>query len=234
MSDSQASTQTTWTKITDILILVIAAGMAFFHLYAASLGTFVPYLQTAVHWGFVGAYIIIVKPLKFPGGRIIDVLFILANIFFSYYQLVLQDKAIQMAGIYSNYEVVIAVCAVVLAMLIAWRVLGTILPVICIIFILYGLFGNELSGLFHTSRFSVNRLFTDIYANVSSGMYGQTLYVSAQFIFLFVLFGCILDITGAGTFFVDLAFAIAGRARGGPAQAAVFSSMLMGTINGSG
>ena len=214
--------------------MVIALGMALFHLYAASLGAFMPYLQTSVHWAFVGAYIILLKPLKFPGGKIIDVLFILINIFFSYYQLVLQDKAVRSAGIYSRVEVVIAVAAVIVVLLIAWRIIGNILPIICIAFIVYGLFGHKLTGLFHTSRFSIQRLFTDIYANISSGMYGQTLYVSAQFIFLFVLFGCLLELTGAGAFFVDLAFSLSGRARGGPAQAAVFSSMLMGTINGSG
>ena len=234
MSDLQTGEKSPWEKIADIFILVIALGMALFHLYAASLGALTPYFQTSVHWAFVGAYIVIVNPLKFPGGRIIDILFILLTIFFSYYQLVLQDKAVQSAGIYSQIEVIIAIGAVILALLIAWRVVGIILPIICIVFIIYGLFGHYLTGLFHTSRFSIQRLFTTIYANVSSGMYGQTLYVSAQFIFLFVLFGCILDITGAGNFFVDLAFSLAGKSRGGPAQAAVFSSMLMGTINGSG
>lgn len=234
MSDTQISVKPLEEKIRDALILVIALGLALFHLYAASFGALTPYLQTSVHWAFVGAYIVLAKPLKFPGGKIVDVLFILLTIFFSYYQLKLQAKAVYSAGIYSQVEVIIAITAVVLALLIAWRSLGIILPVICIVFILYGLFGNKIGGLFHTGRFSIQRLFTDIYANVSNGMYGQTLYVSAQFIFLFVLFGCILDITGAGGFFVDLAFSLTGKAHGGPAQAAVFSSMLLGTINGSG
>jgi TRAP transporter 4TM/12TM fusion protein len=226
--------KTMWRKTTDVVVALIAICIALFHLYAASLGAFTPYFQTSIHWAFVGAYIIITRPLKFPGGRIIDILLILINVFLSYYQLVLQDKAIQYAGIYSPMEVYIAVTAVIVTLLIAWRIIGNILPVICIAFIAYGLFGHRITGLFHTSRFSVQRLFTDLYANVSSGMYGQTLYVSPQFIFLFVLFGCLLELTGAGAFFVDLAFSLAGRARGGPAQAAVFSSMLMGTINGSG
>jgi TRAP transporter 4TM/12TM fusion protein len=234
MPDSPASEKSLGEKIADTLILLIAIGMALFHMYAASFGAFMPYLQTSVHWAFVGTYIVLTKPFKFPCGRIIDILFILLNIFFSYYQLVLQDKAVLSAGIYNRTEVIIAIAAVILALLIAWRSIGIILPVICIGFIFYGLFGHKITGMFHTSRFSLQRLFTDIYANVSNGMYGQTLYVSAQFIFLFVLFGCILDLTGAGGFFVDMAFSLTGKTRGGPAQAAVFSSMLMGTINGSG
>ena len=232
MSDLHDSTF--WDKITAVIIALIAIGMALFHLYAASLGALMPHFQNAVHWAFVGTYIVLVKPNKFPGGRIIDILLILLTIFFSYYQVILQAKAINYAGIYTRTEVIIAIGAVVVALLIARRVLGNILPVICIIFIVYGYFGHYLTGMFSTYKFSIQRLFTTIYANVSGGMYGQTLYVSAQYIFLFVLFGCILDITGAGAFFVDLAFSLTGKIRGGPAQAAVFSSMLMGTINGSG
>lgn len=223
-----------WQKVTDVLVLCIAVGMSLFHLYAASFGALTPYLQTSVHWGFVGVYIILTRPLKFPGGRIIDILLIFINIFLSGYLLVLQQKAVHSAGLYTKMEVYIAMLAVVTVLAISVRSLGYILPVICSAFILYGLYGHLLPGMLRTSRFTMRRLATDLYANVSSGMYGQTLYVSAQFIFLFVLFGSLLELTGAGEFFVDLAFSVTGRVRGGPAQAAVFSSALMGTINGSG
>ncbi|MEG0853444.1 MAG: TRAP transporter fused permease subunit [Angelakisella sp.] len=226
--------KSTWLKFTDLMVCCIAIGMALFHLYTASLGAMTPYAQTAIHWAFVGSYIVLTRPLKFWGGRIIDILFIGLNLFLSYYLLVIQENAIQSAGIYSQMEVLISILAVVCALAISWRVLGPILPVICILFMLYGLYGRYIPGIFKTGKFSVQRLATDLYANVSSGMYGQTLYVSAQFIFLFVLFGTLLELTGAGEFFVDLAFSVAGKSRGGPAQAAVYSSMLMGTINGSG
>ncbi|MCL1992935.1 MAG: TRAP transporter fused permease subunit [Spirochaetes bacterium] len=223
-----------WEKTSDVLILAIAVGMALFHLYAASFGTLIPYLQTTVHWAFVGSYIVLSRPLKFPGGRIIDIALILLTVFFSYYVQTIQARPIQFTGIFSQTDVRIAIGAVILAMFIAYRVLGLVLPVICAVFIAYGLLGHQLAGLFNISRFSVSRVFTTIFADVSTGMYGQTLFVSAQFIFLFVLFGSLLGITGAGNFFVDLAFSLTGKTRGGPAQAAVFSSMLMGTINGSG
>lgn len=229
-----AQTKNKWLKFTDAAVILITIGMTLFHMYAASFGALTPYSQTAVHWAFVGSYIILTRPLKFKGGRIIDILFLVVNIFLSYYQLVLQENAVQNAGIYSQAEYLISIIAVISCLVISWRVLGPILPSICILFILYGLYGRYIPGLFKTGKFSLQRLATDLYANVSSGMYGQTLYVSAQFIFLFVMFGCLLELTGAGEFFVDLAFAIAGKVRGGPAQAAVYSSMLMGTINGSG
>lgn len=221
-------------KPVDIAIYAIAIGMSLFHMYTASFGVLTPYVQSAVHWAFVGSYIIVTKPLKFKGGKIIDAILLCASVFVSLYQLPLQTKAIHSAGIYTQAEVIIAVVAVVCALLISLRVLGRILPCISVLFILYGLYGRYIPGIFKTGKFSFQRLVTDLYANVSSGLYGQTLYVSAQFIFLFVLFGALLELTGAGEFFVDLAFSFAGKARGGPAQAAVYSSMLMGTINGSG
>ncbi len=221
-------------KITDIAVFGIAIGMALFHLYTASIGVMTSYAQSAIHWAFVSSYIIITRPLKIKGGKIIDLLLLIMSVFISLYVIVLQEKAIQSAGIYTNTEVLISVLSVICVLLISTRMLGKILPVISILFIVYGLYGRYIPGVFKTGKFSFQRLMTELYANVSSGLYGQTLYVSAQFIFLFVLFGALLELTGAGTFFVDLAFSIAGKARGGPAQAAVYSSMLMGTINGSG
>jgi len=155
------------------------------------------------------------------------------NIFLSYYQIVLQERFIETAGVYSNFEKILSIAAIIVAIEIARRSIGKILPVIAVLFIAYALFGNNLSGIFRTVDFSLARIAPYLYTS-SDGLYGQTLYVSAQFIFLFVLFGAILDMTGAGKFFVNIAFALTGKVCGGPAQAAIFSSMLMGTINGSG
>ena len=234
MSDSHITEKSRWEKFADVFMLIISLALVGFHLYAASFGTLIPYLQTSVHWALVGSFIVLAKPLKFPGGKIIDIIFIVSNIIFSYYLLTVQDRPMHEVGIFSQLDVIISIAAAVLALLIAWRVVGPILPLICMVFIAYGLLGHNFTGIFHTSRFSVMRLFTTFYANVSMGLYGQTLFVSAQFIFLFVLFGSLLEVTGVGSFFVDLAFSLTGKTRGGPAQAAVMSSMLVGTINGSG
>lgn len=220
-------------KITDTLVLCISIALALFHMYSASFGVMPSYAQAAIHWGLVGSYIIISRPLKFKGGRIIDIALIIINVFLSYYQISLQDKFILTAGVYSKFDIYVSIVAIVLALEIARRAIGKILPILAILFLLYALFGNHLGGMFKTVKFSIGRIAPYLFTS-SDGIYGQTLYVSAQFIFLFVLFGAILDMTGAGEFFVNIAFALTGKVRGGPAQAAVYSSMLMGTINGSG
>ena len=220
-------------KIADLCILIISISMALFHMYTASFGIMPSYAQAAIHWALVGSYILITKPMKFKGGRIIDIALIALNIFLSVYQLIIQEKFVKTAGVYSQFEIYLSIAAILLALEIARRAIGKTLPIIAILFLAYALFGHNLSGILRTVPFSIERIAPYLYTS-SDGLYGQTLYVSAQFIFLFVLFGAILDMTGAGEFFVNIAFALTGRVRGGPAQAAIYSSMLMGTINGSG
>ena len=218
---------------TNSFVLLIALGMAVFHMYVASIGVMPGYRQAAIHWGFVGCYILLTRPLKFKGGRIVDIILIALNIYTSHYLIQLQARFVRMAGIYTDMDIYMSILAIILALLIAYRVLGKILPVISIVFILYSLYGQHLPGMLRTVPFTVRRMAPFLFTS-AEGLYGQTLSVSAQFIFLFILFGAVLQLTGAGEFFVDLSFSIAGKARGGPAQAAIYASMLMGTINGSG
>jgi TRAP transporter 4TM/12TM fusion protein len=220
-------------RIGDMIVLSVCVMLALFHMYSASFGIMPAYQQSAIHWGLVGSYILLTKPFKFRGGKILSAALIGLNVFISYYQIALQDKFVHAAGVYSQTDIVISVIAILLAIIIAKRTIGNVLPIISLAFIAYALFGNKLPGIFKTVRFTISRMAPYLYTS-SDGIYGQTLYVSAQFIFLFVLFGTILDMTGAGEFFVKIAFALTGKVRGGPAQAAVYSSMLMGSINGSG
>lgn len=220
-------------RIAEYAVGLVVVLMFLFHMWTASFGTLAAYQLTAVHWALVGTFIVLVKPLKSPIGRIADILLILANLFICFYEIKLQNDFVVNAGMYTQFDIYVSMASIVLALVIAQRMLGNILPVIVVVFIGYALLGNLIPGMFHTIRFSIDRIAPYLYT-AYEGMFGQTLAVSALFIYLFVAFGTALDLTGAGEFFVDLAYSIAGRAKGGPAQAAVYSSMLLGTINGSG
>ncbi len=216
-----------------VLIAVIATALALFHMWTASFGIIPSYAQAAVHWILIGSLIIVVKPLKGALGKVVDFVLFLLNIFVCVYEIYLQNTAIQNAGVYTTFDIVVGVIAVVLTFLIASRYTGKILPIIALIFIAYAFFGRYIPGMLRTVRFSVRRISPWLYLS-SDGIFGQTLQVSALYIYLFVLFGALLDLTGAGKFFVDISYALTYKLKGGPAQAAVYSSMLMGTINGSG
>jgi TRAP transporter 4TM/12TM fusion protein len=80
--------------------------------------------------------------------------------------------------------------------------------------------------------YSIERLASQLTLG-AEGIFGIPLGVAATFVFLFVLFGAFLEVTGAGQFFIDLAYALTGRQRGGPAKAAVLASAGMGSVSGS-
>jgi TRAP transporter 4TM/12TM fusion protein len=216
-----------------IAISIIGICLTLFHMYTASVGILTGYLQTVIHWAFIGSVVLLDKPAKWRRGIILDLALIITTVYLCYYQAILQDRLIFKAGIFSTTDFIMSVVAIAVALISGRRAQGAILPIICIVFIIYANFGWHIPGMFKTVNFSFKRITTYLFS-MTDGLYGSTLLVSAQYIFLFILFGKILDLIGAGAFFVDIAFALAGRMRGGPAQAAVFSSMLMGTISGSG
>lgn len=137
------------------------------------------------------------------------------------------------ASMYNDYQYFVMITFVMVALCIGYRALGRILPTLCILFIIYALFGRYLPGVWESARLSVKRLGSYL-AVGSEGLFGSALSTAGNYIFLFVLFGSVLSFIGAGEFFVKIAFAAFGKVCGGPAQAAIYSSMLMGMVNGSG
>ena len=228
-----AETTSTLKKPTKIIPLIIGIILIIFHLYSASIGILPGYALSSIHWALVGTYIIITKPLKFKYSRFIDIALLVINIFLSVYLIYLQQGMINRAGVYTNFEVILSVLSVINCLVISIRVLEISFPIVCVLFTIYALLGYKIPGMFHTVKFTVSRIATYLYTG-ADGIYGDTLLVSARFIFIFLIFGCVLEITGAGQFFVDLALSFTGRFIGGPAQASVYASMLMGTISGSG
>jgi TRAP transporter 4TM/12TM fusion protein len=113
----------------------------------------------------------------------------------------------------------------------ARRVLGPTLPIIAIIAILYGLFGNFIPGLFGNRGYSLRRVVLALFSD--RGLYGVPTGTCATNVFLFLMFAAYLNASGADVIFQDLAIALAGRKRGGPAKMAVIASALFGTISGS-
>ena len=112
------------------------------------------------------------------------------------------------------------------------RSVGWVMVLIAGIFLGYSAFGDWLPGALATKTYSLQELVQfQIYS--SNGIFGSALGIAATTVFIFVLFGAFLEVTGAGKFFIDLAFAIAGKYRGGPAKAAVIASAGLGSISGS-
>ena len=114
----------------------------------------------------------------------------------------------------------------------ARRVVGPALPIVSIVFLLYALYGNHLPEFLAFKGVSLTRLMGQMTMS-TQGVYGIPLDVSANVVFLFVLFGAMLEKAGAGHYFIQLALSLLGRFRGGPAKAAVLGSGLTGMVSGS-
>ncbi|MDQ5882563.1 MAG: hypothetical protein QG616_2397, partial [Pseudomonadota bacterium] len=115
----------------------------------------------------------------------------------------------------------------------ARRILGLALPLVCLTFLAYGLFGQYLPGDLAHRGYAFTQI-VDQLAFGTEGIYGIPTLVSATYIFLFILFGAFLEHAGMINLFNSLALGLVGHTKGGPAKVAVLSSGLMGTISGSG
>ena len=112
------------------------------------------------------------------------------------------------------------------------RAVGFIMVAVAVLFIVYAMFGNMLPDSFASKGFSLEEMIR-FHIFSTNGVFGAPLAIAAGVVFIFVLFGAFLQVTGAGQFFIDSAFAIAGKSKGGPAKASVLASAALGSISGS-
>ncbi|MBO1536692.1 TRAP transporter permease [Pseudomonas sp. OA65] len=149
------------------------------------------------------------------------------------YQWVFEADLIQRSGDLTTADMVIGVILIVLVFEAARRVMGIALPIICGLFLAYGLFGEHLPGDLAHRGYGVDQIINQLSFG-TEGLYGTPTYVSATYIFLFILFGAFLEKAGMIKLFTDFAMGLFGHKLGGPAKVSVVSSALMGTITGSG
>ncbi|MEM1378888.1 MAG: TRAP transporter fused permease subunit, partial [Pseudomonadota bacterium] len=124
-----------------------------------------------------------------------------------------------------------AVAGTLLILEMTRRVAGLALVVIAGIFLVYTFVGQYLPGILNSPAVTWQRFFSQVYTD--AGILGPTTAVSSTYIILFIIFAGFLQASKVGDYFVNFAFAAAGRARGGPAKVAIFASGLMGMINGT-
>lgn len=129
-------------------------------------------------------------------------------------------------------DIVIGVLLILLLLEAARRSIGPFLPLIALVFMVYSFFSEYMPAIFAFRNATLPKLINKITLS-TEGIYGVPLDVSASTVFLFVLFGTILDKAGGGQYFIQLAFSLLGRFKGGPAKAAVLASGLTGIVSGS-
>ena len=129
-------------------------------------------------------------------------------------------------------DIVVGVILVILLLEAARRSLGPFLVIVACLFIFYSFFGPYMPDVIAFKGVSFRRFMSQMTIS-TEGIYGIPLDVSAMIVFLFVLFGSLLNKAGGGKYFIDLAFSLLGRFKGGPAKAAVLASGMTGLVSGS-
>ncbi len=236
MSKAEMSGYRNIPGVIGLVVTVISVAMGVFHIYVLGFRPIDPWFLRGSHLVFGGLLTFALYPAtaRSPKNRItlIDLLFMLLTVVPFVYLVVNFRTIIYRVGVTpTTTDFVMALCAIVAVIEMARRTTGIALPIVAVIFILYARFGKLLPGILYHRGYSWPRIFTYLYS--LDGVFSTPIFVSATYVVLFILFGAFLQASGAGRFFIDLAFAIAGRARGGPAKVAIMASALFGTISGS-
>lgn len=220
-------------------ISLIAVALSLFHLYAGAFGVFETMMQRSVHILTLLALAFLVLPAsKKLSSKIVyplDLSLAALALTIDLYMILEHSRIISREWYYgpmTKLDIIFGTITIFLVLEAARRVAGWALTTIGGIFILYALFGNYFPAPF-TIRATPPLTLIDHMFLTPQAIFGIPAGVSATFIYLFILFGAFLEVTGGGRFFINTALALVGRLTGGPAKVAVVSSAMFGTISGS-
>ena len=197
----------------------------------------------AIHLGFALTLAFLIFPTM-RGGKInfFDILISILGCFCCLYIYFFYDQLVERGGILLNIqltesfsfpiELVIGILGILILLEATRRVIGIPLVIIAICFLLFSYFGKYAPEIISHGGLSLKRLVGFQWLD-QEAIFGIPIGVSVDFIFLFVLFGALLETAGGGKYFLDLAFAMVGKMRGGPAKAAILGSGMTGLISGS-
>ena len=232
------------------LVAIIAITWSLFQLWYASpfpfwlnFGMFKGLPARAIHLGFA----LLLAFLIFPYARgkkvnFIDILIAITGAICCLYIYVFYDQLVDRGGILlkinlsDNFtipiELILGIIGILILLEATRRVIGVPLVVIAVCFLLFSYFGQYAPDIISHGGLSLKRLVGFQWFD-QEAIFGIPIGVSVDFIFLFVLFGALLETAGGGKYFLDLAFAMVGKMRGGPAKAAILGSGMTGLISGS-
>ncbi len=208
-----------------------------YHLvYASGVLTMVNLWHHAIHVGLILILSFVLYPAWEKASRKkiawYDYIFILLSLAEPVYVLARYNAFMSTGFKPSTLDIVMGTILVLLVLEATRRISGPALPILCIVFLLYGLFGRYVPGIFQHRGYTwtkiIQYLSIDIY-----GIYGSSIKVSATYIVIFIIFGEVMNKCGMGQLFNDLATSVAGGTKGGPAKVGVIASGLLGMINGA-
>ena len=228
-------------------ITIVAVGLSLFQLYSAGIQPLGLFYQRSIHLALIMMLAFLMFPAFGPTrkrgvvGWGLDLLFFAGAVLTGGYLVLNLDEIFSRAGFWNSTDILVACIATVTVLEASRRAVGFGMTVIGLLAIVYAFagprgelpwLGEWMPGILEHRGYTFDRVAGQLYLG-QEGIFGLPLGVAATYIFIFVLFGAFLECTGAGKFFIDMAYAATGRQRGGPAKAAVLASAGMGSISGS-
>ena len=232
------------------VVSAIAIIWSLFQLWYASpfpfmlnIGMFKGLPARAIHLGFALTLAFLIYPVA-KGKKIsfFDIIISFVGAFSCLYIYFFYDQLVERGGVLLSLkitdtfnfpvELILGGCGILILLEATRRAIGLPLVIIATCFLLFSYFGRYAPEIISHGGLSLNRLVGFQWLD-QEAIFGIPIGVSVDFIFLFVLFGALLETAGGGKYFLDLAFAMVGKMRGGPAKAAILGSGMTGLISGS-
>ncbi|MDR2523047.1 MAG: TRAP transporter permease [Synergistaceae bacterium] len=239
--DKEASARTLENPLAARLFFWGCVLVTLYHFITSFYGTPVVLKHRSLHVAMMLVLGFIMYPSagkkKNPAGTVLDTGLILLAAAVPLYMWLNYLGVVERAGRPNVTDTAAATILVILVLEASRRITGWALPILSTAFIVYGLAGprglwNVSLPMFGHRGYTWAQLSNHFFAN-TEGIYGTSVDVAASYIYLFILFGAVMGKCGMGAFFNDVAVALAGHTKGGPAKVSVISSGLLGSINGS-
>lgn len=224
------------SKVLVYIVTFLACLFSLTYIYFAYFGYPNPQISRGAYLGFV----MVLSFILFPASRrspmnrpsVLDWILVAASAYCCWFFVTMYEDIVFRGAVVTPVEIAISVVGILLCLEVTRRVVGNFLPIIAIIFLLYAYFGPYVPGMLAHRGYTFARIVSFQWLTIY-GTFGTVTAIFANFVFLFVILGTILERFGAAKFFIELPYALVGRSRGGPAKAAVLVSGFIGSISGS-
>ena len=224
-------------KVRSWLCRIIFIATSCLYLYTAGFGSLDEMVQRCLLVLVAGFAVFFTKPFQIKGKRyvatrILDWVFAIAMIVVCVYIMSVWPARSVSTKAKPQLDSIMGTIMIIVLLVATYKTTGWPLVITCVVFLVYALLGPYMPGFLAHRGYTWKRVAETMYVSTQS-IFGVPAGIAATYIVCFVIFGSFLETFGAGQWFVDIAFAGAGRFRGGPAKTAILSSALMGMISGS-
>ncbi len=224
-------------KVRSWLCRIIFIATSCLYLYTAGFGSLDEMVQRCLLVLVAGFAVFLTKPFQIKGKlyvatRILDWVFAIAIIVVCVYIMSVWPARSVSTKAKPQLDSIMGTIMIIVLLVATYKTTGWPLVITCVVFLVYALLGPYMPGFLAHRGYTWKRVAETMYVSTQS-IFGVPAGIAATYIVCFVIFGSFLETFGAGQWFVDIAFAGAGRFRGGPAKTAILSSALMGMISGS-